>query len=321
MINAPLVSIIIAAFNAERHIGAALDSALAQTGVSIEVVVADDASTDATVAVVETIDDPRVRLVRLERNGGPGAARNAAMQTARGDWFSVLDADDHMAPGRTAVLLATAREGGADIVADNLYVERDGKRRLFIEETLDGGVDRLDLAHYARHNRLFVRGRGYGYLKPLFRADFLREHALAYDPRVRIGEDFQLVAEMLVRGAVYLRRRSADYVYVGHANSISHRLGARDAEAMADADRRFLIDHANALPPQALAAMRAHLRSVEDGAAFAHIVEALKNRRWAAAVSQAMLRPAAVRHLGMPLLARLGRMTKTPDNSGPSLVG
>jgi succinoglycan biosynthesis protein ExoO len=154
---------------------------------------------------------------------------------------------------------------------------------------------------------LFARGRGYGYLKPIFRADFLREHGLSYDPGLRIGEDFQLVAEMLARGAVYLRRRSADYVYIGHPNSISYRLGARDAEAMADADRRFLTHHAGGLPPEADAAMRAHLRSLEDGAAFAHMVEALKARRWAAAVGEAMQRPAAIRHFGMPLMARLGR--------------
>ena len=71
--------------------------------------------------------------------------------------------------------------------------------------------ERLDSAATATAGaRLFARGRAYGYLKPLLRAEFLREHALSYDPRLRIGEDFQLIAEMLAHEAVYLRRRSAD---------------------------------------------------------------------------------------------------------------
>jgi succinoglycan biosynthesis protein ExoO len=307
MTDAPTVSVIIAAFNAEDHIGGALADALAQTGVSIEVVVADDASTDGSSAIVERVGDPRVHLVRLKSNSGPAAARNAAMQAARGAWFAILDADDGMGPGRIEALLATALAGGADIVADNMRVKLNGERRLFINEVLDGGTERLDLAEYALHNRLFADGRAYGYLKPLFRAEFLRQHGLAYDPRLRIGEDFQLVAEMLARGAVYLRRRSADYVYVVHERSTSHRLSARNAQAMVDADRRFLAEFGDRLSREAHAAMLRHLSSLEDGAAFSRVLEAIKNRRWADAFDELARRPAALPHLRMPIMARLRR--------------
>ena len=160
MTAAPTVSVIIAAFNAERHIGAALAAALGQTGVAIEAVVADDASTDGTAAVVAGLGDPRVRLVRLERNSGPGAARNAAMAAAKGDWFAVLDADDSMAPGRIAALLEAALCGDADFVADNLWVERDDKRTLFIDEALDGGgSERLDFRGLCRQQPPVRRSR------------------------------------------------------------------------------------------------------------------------------------------------------------------
>jgi hypothetical protein len=88
------VSFIIPAYNAEATIRAAVESALGQSIPPHEVVVADDASTDGTRAVLDSITNPRMRVVRLERNAGPGAARHAAMAAATGDVFACLDADD-----------------------------------------------------------------------------------------------------------------------------------------------------------------------------------------------------------------------------------
>ena len=104
----PDVSIVIAAFNAAQTIDRAITSALAQQGVSLEVVVSDDRSTDTTLAVVRAIADPRIRIVALPENRGPGAARNAAIDAARGRWIAVLDADDTLLPERLARMIAKA---------------------------------------------------------------------------------------------------------------------------------------------------------------------------------------------------------------------
>ena len=73
--NSPRISVIIAAYNAERTIARAIDSALAQTYPPLEIVVVDDGSADRTAEVVESYPAP-VRLIR-QANGGPSAARNA----------------------------------------------------------------------------------------------------------------------------------------------------------------------------------------------------------------------------------------------------
>jgi succinoglycan biosynthesis protein ExoO len=306
MTDTPDASVIIAAFNAQYHIGGAIASALAQQDVTVEVIVADDASTDETCAVVESIGDPRVVLLKSETNGGPGAARQAAIQAARGNWLAVLDADDRMTPGRLARLLACANDHEADIVADNMQVERAGARSLFIDEVLDGAVERIDLATYAMNNIMFAKGRSYGYLKPVIRARFLRDRDIRYDQSLRIGEDFILIADILAQGGLYVRKRSADYIYTVHAGSISHRLSAANAQAMARADRRFLVRHEAALSPESRRAFAAHLRSLEDGAAFAGMIEAIKARAWGKAGAEALRRPAALRHFWMPIFARLG---------------
>ncbi len=80
----PDVSFIVAAYNAQETLQGAIASALAQVGVSVEVIVIDDCSTDGTRALVANYPDPRVRLVAQERNGGPAAARNAGFAAAAG---------------------------------------------------------------------------------------------------------------------------------------------------------------------------------------------------------------------------------------------
>jgi succinoglycan biosynthesis protein ExoO len=304
----PDVSIVIAAWNAEGFIAQAVSDALAQQGVSLEVIVADDASTDGTRSAA--VSDERVRYVRLPRNGGPAAARNAGFAAARGEWLMVLDADDRMDPGRAAALVGLARTEKADIVADNFRViAQDGSApRLHIAEPLDGSFETIDLAMFIRENQLFQTRPGYGYLKPAFRREFLVAHGLAYDPALRIGEDYDLVARALAAGARYVRHRSAGYAYVTRAGSISHRLGAADAWAMVAAEERFQAD-APVQGREMRGLLRRRLAGLRDGAAFCDMVEAIKARRPGAFLSALARRPLAARHFKMPIMARLRRAT------------
>jgi glycosyltransferase involved in cell wall biosynthesis len=90
-----LVSVIVAAYNAEAHLEQACRSALSQTHRALELIVVDDGSTDSTVAIVKRLAaaDARVRLIS-QPNGGVAAARNAGIAAARGTFIAPLDADD-----------------------------------------------------------------------------------------------------------------------------------------------------------------------------------------------------------------------------------
>src|SRR4051812_42423719 len=110
----PLVTALMAAYNAEPFIAEALDSALAQDWPEdrLEIVVVDDGSTDGTAAVVRGYVDKhpgRVRLVQ-QQNGGPCAATNTALAHARGQWLGMLDADDAWPPDKLRVQGALLRE-------------------------------------------------------------------------------------------------------------------------------------------------------------------------------------------------------------------
>ena len=95
----PLVSILIPAFNSQEWIGDTLRSAIAQTWDRKEIIVVDDGSTDATLAIARHFESEFVRVVTQE-NQGASAARDTAFSLSQGDYFQWLDADDLLAPDK-----------------------------------------------------------------------------------------------------------------------------------------------------------------------------------------------------------------------------
>jgi glycosyltransferase involved in cell wall biosynthesis len=92
----PLVSVAIPAYNAERWLGDALESALGQTLDDLEVVVVDDASSDGTAAVAAGFADPRIRRYANERNAGHSANWDRAISLCRAPYVKLLSADDYL---------------------------------------------------------------------------------------------------------------------------------------------------------------------------------------------------------------------------------
>lgn len=106
--DAPMVSIIITTYNAERFIKASVLAALAQDYPNFEVVVVDDGSTDRTAAICEEIGDPRLRVYRAARIGR-SRALNKAVELARGEYIANNDADDLSFAYRLSYMMNFAR--------------------------------------------------------------------------------------------------------------------------------------------------------------------------------------------------------------------
>lgn len=119
------VSVVITCYNAEAFIAGAIDSALAQTHPGVEVVVVDDASTDASWEIVRGYGD-RITALRLPTNGAAPHARNSGARAARGRWLTFLDSDDYIEPDTVAAMVAAGeRAPGAVVVAPWRYLIRD----------------------------------------------------------------------------------------------------------------------------------------------------------------------------------------------------
>jgi glycosyltransferase involved in cell wall biosynthesis len=118
VVNAPLVSAVIPAFNAEATLELAVASAVAQEPKPKEVLVVDDSSTDRTADVARELAelDPSIRLVPRSENGGPAAARRTGVHAASGDLIALLDADDVWLPGKLSLQLQLLRASDVDAV-------------------------------------------------------------------------------------------------------------------------------------------------------------------------------------------------------------
>ncbi|NJP41833.1 bifunctional glycosyltransferase/CDP-glycerol:glycerophosphate glycerophosphotransferase [Actinacidiphila epipremni] len=115
----PRFSVVVPAHRVQGFLRPCLESVLGQSFGDLEVIAVDDASPDATGAVVADLAaaDPRVVPVRMDRNAGTGPARDAGAATATGDYLLFLDADDLMAPGALAAIDARlTRTGDPDVL-------------------------------------------------------------------------------------------------------------------------------------------------------------------------------------------------------------
>lgn len=133
----PLVSVIIPTYNRRRLLLRAVQSALAQTVTDLEVIVADDGSTDGTEALLSSFADQRVRYLQLPHRGAC-AARNAGIEAACGRYIAFLDSDDTWLPEKLHVQLRQLEDSGADAVCCAFH-RHEEKRATRVPEQQEQG--------------------------------------------------------------------------------------------------------------------------------------------------------------------------------------
>lgn len=310
-------SVIIANHNGEKFIADAIRSACRQTLRSIEIIVSDDASTDASVNIVERLiaEDDRIRLVRSDVNGGPAAARNRALDIARGEWISILDGDDLMHPGRLQAIIEEAVKSGADIAADDLLLFDDG-RQATPQPLFSGRWAKspqwVSAEEYVLTNNPYGRGPALGYLKPVIRSSVISQHKIRYDERLTVAEDYDFIFRLLMAGARFRTLPHIGYFYRRHSGSISHRLSSDALQRIVDAEAGW----EKRWPQASLqGALLARERSIRLAIAFDALVSHIKARRMTAAVRTAMAYPAAALLLYMPTWQFIKRLARTRDTN------
>lgn len=126
--NAPVISVVMAVYNAEMYLRKALDSILNQTFREIEVLCVNDGSTDDSQCILQEYRqrDDRIVILRNEvESKGAAMARNIGVDAARGEYLSILDADDFFEPDMLEKAYIKAKSEDADVVLFDGYIYED----------------------------------------------------------------------------------------------------------------------------------------------------------------------------------------------------
>lgn len=150
----PLFSVVIPVYNRTEALERAVRSCLLQSWLDYEVIVVDDGSDEPIASSLESVEDPRVRCIRVEPNAGVSNARNVGMQQASGQYVAFLDSDDEFTPDKLAVCAREIEAQGFPhdlCLGSRIYICREGGHRAAIPSHLiEPGED--------VYRYLFVRG-------------------------------------------------------------------------------------------------------------------------------------------------------------------
>ena len=125
-----LISIIMAAYNAEKTIEQAINSVLRQTYTDFELLVVNDCSKDRTVELVKSIaaKDNRVRLISNEKNSGVSFTRKHGLEESNGSWIAILDSDDAWTPDKLEKQIELQKRTNADLLfTGSAFMDSDGQ--------------------------------------------------------------------------------------------------------------------------------------------------------------------------------------------------
>lgn len=216
----PLVTVGLTTYKAERYVRECLDSLLAQTTQDFEVVIADNASPDRTYEICQeyAARDPRIHVVRADRNLGVAANLNRVFELGRGQFFCWASANDWYAPRfLERCLEPMISDSEVDLVASQIAVfeHRLDEAKPDIQQidgNIDDDLDRFIACLRMRDGRMF---RG------VFRAQVVRRMGpLSW----RFGQDIMTVAKVSAQGKVRMLDEHPHYFERHAPGTVTHRV-------------------------------------------------------------------------------------------------
>ncbi len=190
---APRVTVLMTVFNAAPFVRGAVVSILEQSFREFELLVVDDASTDASPEILRSFTDARVRVIRNEENRGVTFSRRRALESACGEYVAILDADDVARATRLQCQVGYLDRHPEIDLLGTAYVEIDARGRVI--RNVRALTDSLTI----RWKLLF--GNCIAHSTVMFRRAPARELG-GYDARVFAGEDFDLWMRIAARGQI-----------------------------------------------------------------------------------------------------------------------
>lgn len=309
----PLVSVVIPAYNREKVVLEAIASVFSQAYRPLEIIVADDHSSDGTrEAALSAAREVPLRVERLPRNLGPSGARNAGIRAARGKYIAFLDSDDAWLPSKLQAQVDMLERASVDeplVSYARVWIRRRRETVLRPRRAIAPGEAMADY--------LFAEGGYIAQSSVVLAASLARE--VLYDESLRLHEDWDFFMRLQAHGASFRMVAEPLGVYADDEPEDLRASAAKPMRSLA-----FLERWKPAISERAFLALRAkiapQLRGIDSGQAARFILQAVLRRAIHPVYSLALfgrlafprLREAAYAVRGR--LAGAARLPREPSN-------
>ena len=187
-------------YNAGEYLTRAVSDVLNQTMSDIELICVDDGSTDNSRAIIRSFakKDPRVKII-TQQNCGPSVARNAGLAQATGDYIIFLDADDFYEKELLLSLYETAQRDKLDVAVAKFDIYNDNQNKYSVPlGEPHSGIFVPGAVTSKNEHPDFILSSTTGYVwNKLFKADFIRNMELSFDPELYVFEDVLFVCSSI----------------------------------------------------------------------------------------------------------------------------
>lgn len=215
-----MVSIIIPAYNAEKHIEQCIDSIISQTYKNIEVIIVNDGSTDNTLAICEKYakEDKRIKIVK-KKNEGVSKARNDGIKIATGKYIMFIDSDDYIDDDYIEIMRKNIVEKKADLVISNYTRDKNGvKEKIYFD--LKNDDDNITFPAVLNE---YITGFYFNSIwKTIIKKNIIEDNKIQFDSTMKFGEDAVFSLKVYKNSNKTILIKNYGYHYVDNETSVTN---------------------------------------------------------------------------------------------------
>lgn len=190
------ISVLMTVYNGEKYLRQAIDSILNQTFKSYEFIIVDDGSTDKSLEILNSYDDPRIKVITYEKNFGVAHARNIGLEQCMSEYVAIMDADDIALPERLEISYKFLKEHeDIDAVYGKvLILNTDGK--------LCGSTYPMISDNYKYIEAYLILNNTVTNPTAIFRKQILDKNCIRYDETWEIASDYKFWCDYSRHGKI-----------------------------------------------------------------------------------------------------------------------
>lgn len=187
----PKITVLLPVYNCELYIKTAVESILNQTFTNFELLIIDDASTDATVSILKKFDDPRIQLIEKPLNSGYTNSLNYGLKIAKGQYIARMDADDISYPERFARQIDYLDNHPDVVVCGTTYKIVDNDKKIILPQDHEAIKIGLLWGNCVSHPSVMIRKK------------IVDDFSIRYDTSKEPAEDYDMWVRLLSIGKLH----------------------------------------------------------------------------------------------------------------------